>query len=63
MVTTLGVYKPWGLTRYGRRKQQQRRKIQQQPDSKTHLGVKIFFAVIGMLVIAFVVVHFTGRGF
>lgn len=24
IVTTLSVYKPWGLTRYGRRKQQQR---------------------------------------
>src|SRR5712692_3469689 len=35
VVTTLGVYKPWGLTRYGRRKQQERRNLQQQPDSET----------------------------
>ena len=33
--TTLGVYKPWGLTRYGQRKQQERRKIQNQPEYKT----------------------------
>jgi len=63
VVTTLGVYKPWGLTRYGRRKQQERRRVQQQPDTETPLGVKIFFAVIGALVLAFVVLHLTGHGF
>jgi hypothetical protein len=63
VVTTLGVYKPWGLTRYGQRKQQERRKVQQQPEYETPLGVKIFFAVIGVLVLAFVVLHLTGHGF
>lgn len=63
MVTTLGVYKPWGLTRYGRRKQQERRKVQYQPDNQTPLGVKIFFAVIGVLVLVFVALHLTGHGF
>jgi hypothetical protein len=63
VVTTLGVYKPWGLTRYGRRKQQERRKVRQQPDTETPLGVKIFFAVIGALVLVFVVLHLTGHGF
>jgi len=62
-VTTLGVYKPWGLTRYGQRKQQERRKVQQQPDNETPLGVKIFFALIGVLVLVFVVLHLTGHGF
>jgi hypothetical protein len=64
VVTTLGVYKPWGLTRYGLRKQQQRGKVQrQQPDSKTPLAVKIFFAVVGVLVLVFVLLHLTGHGF
>src|SRR5579859_163167 len=65
VVTTLGVYKPWGLTRYGQRKQQKRRTVQQQqqPDYETPLGVKIFFAVIGVLALAFVVLHLTGHGF
>ena len=63
VATTLGVYKPWGLTRYGRGRQQQRRQIQQQPDSGTPLGVKILFAVIGVLVLAFVVLHLAGHGF
>ena len=63
VVTTLGVCKPWGLTRYGQRKQQERRKVLQQPDYETPLGVKIFFAVIGVLVLVFVVLHLTGHGF
>ena len=63
VVTTLGVYKPWGPTRYGQRKQQERRKVLQQPDNKTPLGVKIFFVAIGLLVLVFVVLHLTGHGF
>src|SRR5260370_33440996 len=50
VVTTLGVYKPWGLTRYGRRKQQERRKVQQEPENDTPFAVKIFYAVIAVLV-------------
>ncbi len=63
VVTTLGVYKPWGLTRYGRRKQQERRKVQQEPENETPFGVKIFYAVIGVLVLVIVVLHLTGHGF
>jgi len=63
VAATLGVYKPWGLTRYGRRKQQQRRKVEQQPSNETPLGVKIFFAVIGVLVLVFLMLHLTGHGF
>ena len=63
VAASLGVYKPWGLTRYGRRKQQERRKVEQQPNNETPLGVKIFYAVIGMLVLVVVVLHLTGHGF
>jgi uncharacterized membrane protein YidH (DUF202 family) len=64
VVTTLGVYKPWGLTRYGQRKQQHRSKVpRQQPDSKTPLGVKVFFIVVGVLVLVFVLLHLFGYGF
>jgi hypothetical protein len=62
VVTTLGVYKPWGLTRYGRRKQQEARKVQLGPRG-TPFGVKIFLAIICALVLAFVVLHLTGHGF
>jgi len=63
VATTLGVYKPWGLTRYGLRKQQRGKVQRQQPDSKTPLGVKIFFTVIGVLVLVFVLLHLSGHGF
>jgi hypothetical protein len=63
VTASLGVYKPWGLTRYGRRKQQEWRKVEQQPNNETPLGVKIFYAVIGVLVLVVVVLHLTGHGF
>jgi len=63
VATSLGVYKPWGLTRYGRRKQQERRKVELEPNNETPLGVKIFYAVICVLVLVVVVVHLTGHGF
>jgi hypothetical protein len=60
--TTLGVYKPWGLTRYGRRQRQQRN-VQPQPEHDTPLGLKVFLSVIGALVLTFIVLHVTGHGF
>ncbi len=63
VAASLGVYKPWGLTRYGRRKQQERLKVEQQSDNATPLGVKIFYAVIGVLALVVVVLHLTGHGF
>lgn len=57
MVTTISVYKPWGLTPYGLRK------VPQRPDSETPLGLKIFLAVIGgIAAIGFVLMHVAGRG-
>jgi hypothetical protein len=56
--TTLSVYKPWGLTRYGRRTQQRGQTIEGDPS----LGLKIALAVIGLLVGAFVLLHLTGHG-
>ena len=60
---TLGVFKPWGLTPYGKRVQQEKLKMPQQPESKMPRGLKVFFAVIGVLVVALVVLHLTGHGF
>jgi hypothetical protein len=62
VITTLGVSKPWGLTRYGRRKQEEARKVQLEPRA-TPWGVKIFLAIICALVLAFVVLHLAGHGF
>jgi hypothetical protein len=57
VATSLGVYKPWGLTRYGRRKQQERSKVEQGPNNETPFGVKIFYAVICVLVLVVVMLH------
>jgi hypothetical protein len=37
--------------------------VQQQPDNETPLGVKIFYGVMGVLVLVVVVLHLTGHGF
>jgi hypothetical protein len=56
VITTLSVAKPWGKTRYGRR-----------ADNETTAKglpsrLKILLAVIGMLVLGFVVLHLIGGG-
>lgn len=60
---TLGVFKPWGLTPYGRRVQQEKLKMAQQPESNMPTGLKIFMGVIASLLAVFVVLHLTGHGF
>ena len=62
-ITVLGIYKPWGLTAYGLRKQQERHGVEAPHDNKAPFGVKVFYAIIGALVFAVVVLHFTGHGF
>jgi hypothetical protein len=76
-VTTLSVYKPWGRTAYGRRKQHEQRKVSQAdllsyPDSSVGFdqgsttGAPHWVYVVGIhaigLVLLFVVLHLTGAG-
>jgi hypothetical protein len=56
--TTLSVYKPWGLTRYGRRVQQPVEASEGGPS----LMLKIALAVIGLIVAGFVLLHLSGHG-
>ena len=75
--TTLSVYKPWGMTPYGRRTQHERRKVSQAgllsypdssvgPDQGAIISAPRWVYVIGIhavgLVLLFVVLHLTGRG-
>jgi hypothetical protein len=76
MTTTLSVYKPWGRTRYGRRKQQERRGAlggtplsaspgladphNELPAGGLATGLKIFLVVVGVLVAVFVLLHLSG---
>ncbi len=61
-IAILGIYKPWGLTAYGRRKEQQRLGIQPQTRTAIPLGAKIFYAAGGLLVLASFLLHLTGHG-
>ncbi len=57
LITTLSIYKPWGLTSYGRRR------LPPRPDVETPLGLKIFLAAVGVIVlVGFVVSHHGGHG-
>lgn len=76
--TALSVYKPWGMTNYGRRKQQERREvsvadrpsrpgfISMRPGPKATTGTPRWVYVVGVhavgLGLLFVVLHLTGNG-
>jgi len=58
VITTTSIYKPWGLTPYGRRK-----KFPQLPNKETSMRLKVSLAVIGVLVVvAFIAEHLAGHG-
>lgn len=63
VATTLGIYKPWGLTPYGLRTRQERQSAPPLNSDRTPLGVRIFLTVLGLLALVFVVLHLTGHGF
>lgn len=61
--TILSVYKPWGLTRFGRRKQQAR--SGESPTDFQTIGTAwdLYILVsLGVLVLAFVILHFVKGG-
>ncbi len=63
-ITTLSVFKPWGLTRYGRRELPKSRSVPPLPKSEmTGAGLKILLAVIGVILASFLVLHLASGGF
>lgn len=61
--TTLGVYKPWGLTRHGRRKQPDRRGAAEDATPKgLQPSLRIFLVVIGLVAALYIALHFLGLG-
>ncbi|HEV8579514.1 MAG TPA: hypothetical protein VGX68_10580 [Thermoanaerobaculia bacterium] len=71
VATTLAVFKPRGMTPYGKRKQQEWRETlggSTPDDNRTiggglPLGLKLFLAVLGVIVVVIIVVHLAGGGF
>lgn len=58
VITSLSVFKPWGLTRYGHRDLQKLRNAPQLPDlGTTGVGLKILLAVIGVILAILSVLH------
>jgi hypothetical protein len=64
VATTLAVYKPQGMTPYGRRKEHEQRKVSQPmpPTTSTPRWVKMFGVIALVLVLLFVILHLSGRG-
>jgi hypothetical protein len=61
VVATLAVYKPWGLTRYGRDRQPGHT-LRPENDAPTPMGFRILLIAIVVLVVIFkVTLHFTGH--
>ena len=79
-IATVSVYKPWGRTPYGERKQQELRQASAEigdtsvvlalpdpvngaADRSFPVGLKIFIAATGVLLLMFAVVHHSGHSF
>lgn len=62
--TILSVYKPWGLTGYGRRKQQERNEISTDTalPNRFDWGFYVLLGLGGITLLLFIVVHLAGGG-
>lgn len=61
VATTLAVYKPWGLTRYGRAKQRIQR-LESDNNTPSPIGFRILLVAIGVLIIMFkLTLYLTGH--
>jgi hypothetical protein len=59
--TTLSVYKPWGLTPYGRRKVSEGHPLSQ-PDSGRSWKLYLLLGMMALVLLAFVILHLNGGG-
>jgi uncharacterized membrane protein len=59
--TALSVYKPWGITQYGRRKQHEETGVRPDRGSTTPWGPYVLLGIFG-LALLFVGLHLTGHG-
>ena len=61
VLTTISVYKPWGRTRYGLRKERERGAVRKATTRKPW-GLYVMLGLIGLVILFFIVLHITGRG-
>jgi hypothetical protein len=62
VVTTLSVFKPWGRTVYGQNRLRRGAVLNETGTERMPTGLKILFAVIAVIVVAFVALHLVGGG-
>ena len=65
VTTTLSVYKPWGRTSYARRLEEQRTlplPMTGEAPPSLPVGLRVFLAIIGLIVAVILVVHLAGGG-
>ena len=65
IATALSVFKPWGMTAFGRRKQSEERfgtAIESAADATISAPrwVKLFWIIVGILILLFAILHLTG---
>lgn len=60
-ITALGIYKPWGLTAYGRRKLSGPLALSERAAPATPWGVKILYAAAGLLLVT-ILLLLSGHG-
>jgi hypothetical protein len=61
--TTLSVYKPWGMTSYGQRKERdQYQSLRSIPTNSTSWRLYVLLGLIGVVLLLFIILHFTGGG-
>ncbi|HSC40407.1 MAG TPA: hypothetical protein VLD19_21130 [Chitinophagaceae bacterium] len=61
VLTTISVYKPWGRTTYGLRKERERGVVRK-PTTGKPWGLYVLLGLIGLVMVLFIVLHLTGHG-
>lgn len=63
VVTALGIFKPWGKTSFGRKGGQSSEAAGSASISAgLPIGLRVFLAIIGLLVVVFIIAHLSGGG-
>jgi hypothetical protein len=61
LLTTISIYKPWGRTPYGVRRERERGAVRK-PTTGKPWGLYVLFGLIGLVILLFILLHLTGHG-
>lgn len=60
--TVLSIYKPWGLTPYGRRKQEEKHGASRKSTPGSRRGLYLMLGIVGFVLVLLVLHHLLGGG-